>query len=196
MLSYNQLRKLSKTNSRSNRKILVEAIRKEAQEASKRINNLSKYSQKVGPTRAHSFALDRLEGDLKSLGIKTPGSLSSKQNSTLAKQLDALQSFNRSVTSTPKGIKAQEKLLKQNMRSIGAVVPRGENWDRMLEIFSSEAFAEFESFGSSRRFAIAYEAAKRGITNEDLERIQSEYKAGKKLDEAWNDVAGFRPLLI
>lgn len=196
MLSYNKLRKLSKTNSRSNRKILVEAIRKEAQEASKRINNLSKYSQKVGPTRAHSFALDRLEGDLKSLGIKTPGSLSSKQNSTLAKQLDALQSFNRSVTSTPKGIKAQEKLLKQNMRSIGAVVPRGENWDRMLEIFSSEAFAEFESFGSPRRFAIAYEAAKRGITNEDLERIQSEYKAGKKLDEAWNDVAGFRPLLI
>ena len=196
MLSYNQLRKLSKTNSRSNRKILVEAIRKEAQEASKRIKNLGKYSQKVGSTRAHSFALDRLEGDLKSLGIKTPGSLSSKQNSTLAKQLDALQSFNRSVTSTPKGIKAQEQLLKQNMRSIGAVVPRGENWDRMLEIFSSEAFAEFESFGSSRRFAIAYEAAKRNITNEDLERIQSEYKAGKKLDEAWNDVAGFRPLLI
>ena len=196
MLSYNQLRKLSKTNSRSNRKILVEAIRKEAQEASKRIKNLGKYSQKVGSTRAHSFALDRLEGDLKSLGIKTPGSLSSKQNSTLAKQLDALQSFNRSVTSTPKGIKAQEKLLKQNMRSIGAVVPRGENWDRMLEIFSSEAFAEFESFGSPRRFAIAYEAAKRGITNEDLERIQADYKAGKKLDEAWNDVAGFRPLLI
>lgn len=196
MLSYNQLRKLSKTNSRSNRKILVEAIRKEAQEASKRIKNLGKYSQKVGSTRAHSFALDRLEGDLKSLGIKTPGSLSSKQNSTLAKQLDALQSFNRSVTSTPKGIKAQEKLLKQNMRSIGALVPRGENWDRMLEIFSSEAFAEFESFGSPRRFAIAYEAAKRGITNEDLERIQADYKAGKKLDEAWNDVAGFRPLLI
>lgn len=196
MLGYRRLRTLAKTNSRANRSELVENIKREAAITRQRILDLKRYETKVGSARAHSFALDRLLGDLESLGVSKVGDLSSKQNADLAKQLSALQDFNRSITSTPKGIKAQEKLLKKNMKSIGATIPRGENWDRMVEIFTSEAFAEFESFGSSRRFAIAYEAARRKITYEDLERIQEEYKAGKKLDEAWNDVAGFRPLLI
>lgn len=196
MLSYQQLRRLARVNSRRNRAVLVGEILDQAHIAKQRLKALDAYEAKVGTARAHSFARDRLEGDMKSLGLGRIGDLSSRSNESLAKQLSALQSFNQSITSTPKGIRVQEKLLRKNMKSAGVTVPRGENWDRMLEIFSSEAFAEFESFGSSRRFKIAYEAARRKITDEDLEKIQEDYKAGKKLDEAWNDVAGFRPLLI
>lgn len=196
MLSYQQLRSLARVNSRRNRAVLVGEILDEAAITKQRLKELDAYESKVGTARAHSFARDRLEGDMKSLGLRLIGDLSSRSNESLAKQLSALQSFNQSITSTPKGIRAQEKLLRKNMKSAGVAVPRGDNWDRMVEIFSSEAFAEFESFGSSRRFKIAYEAARRKITDEDLEKIQEDYKAGKKLDEAWNDVAGFRPLLI
>lgn len=192
------LRQLSLTNSRKNRKELVKEINKQAKIAKRRIEALKKYESKVGAVRAQSFALDKLTGSLNSLDLTLSklGSKKSRQNAQLARQLDALQTFNQSVTSTPTGIKRQEKLLKANIRGAGLKVARGSNWERMVEIFSSEAFKEFETFGSSRRFAIAYESAKRKVSDEDLEKIMQDYKEGKTINEAWNDTAGFKPLLL
>lgn len=197
MTSY-RLRKLALSNSRANRKELTNEIKKQAKIAKKRIESLTRYSQKVGEIRAHSFALDKLEGSLESLNlsIDTLGSLKSRQNSQLARQLDVLQEFNRSMTSTPSGIKKQEKLLRANIRASGITVARGSNWERMVEIFSSDAFKEFETFGSTRRFAIAYEAAKRKVTDEDLEKIMEDYRKGMTINEAWKNTAGFKPLLL
>lgn len=193
-----QLRKLASSNTRANRKQLVAEIKKQANITQKRVASLQRYEEKVGPIRAHSFALDKLQGSLKSLGIttSTTGSLKSRQNSTLARQLSALQEFNRSMTSTPTGIRKQESILRSNLKSAGFSVPRGKNWDRMVEIFSSEAFKEFETFGSGRRFAIATEATKRKVTDEDLDKIMQMYREGLSLDEAWYKQAKFKPLLL
>lgn len=196
MISDYQLRKLASRNSRANRRTLTAAIKKEAAKAEKRIAKLRAYQTKVGEIRGHSYALDRLEGAMKSLDIRRLNSLKSRQNSSLARQLSALQEFNTSVTSTPTGIRRQERLLRKNIKEAGLSVARGENWNRMIEIFSSEAFAEFETFGSPRRFAIAYEAAKRKVTDEDLEKIMDDYRKGASLDKAWYDTAGFKPLLL
>lgn len=193
-----RLKQLSTNNSRKNRKELVNEIKKVAKITTERITKLKEYESKVGPVKAHSFALDKLTGALQSLDLtlENPGSLKSRQNSSLARQIDILQTFNKSMTSTPQGIKKQEKLLRQNIKSAGITVPRGENWNRMLEIFSSDAFSEFETFGSPRRFAIAYEAAKRKVTDSDLDKIMKDYREGMSLDEAWYNTAGFSPLLL
>lgn len=197
MTSY-RIRKLALSNSRANRKELANEIRKQAKIAQKRLSSLQRYRQKVGEVRGHSFALDKLEGSLESLdlSLQNLGSLKSRQNAQLARQLDVLQEFNRSMTSTPSGIKKQEKLLRANIRASGITVARGSNWERMVEIFASDAFKEFETFGSPRRFAIAYEAAKRKVTDADLEKIMEDYRNGMTINEAWKNTAGFKPLLL
>lgn len=192
-----EIRKLSLSNSRANRRKLKAAIQKAAKTAKRKIRTLEKYQKKVGETRGHSFALDKLESSLKSIGSKGVSDLSSRQNAQLARQLSIIQAFNESTTSTVKGIKEQEKLLKRSLESEGIKVPRGKNWDKMLEIFASDAFKEFEGFGSYTRFQIAYEAVQSDVTAEELDKLMEEYrKGGETLDNLWEKYAGFNPFTL
>lgn len=192
-----EIRKLSLSNSRANRRKLKSAIQKAAKTAERKVRTLEKYKKKVGEARGRSFALDKLESGLKSIGSKGIGDLSSRQNSQLARQLSILQAFNESTTSTVKGLKEQEKLLRRSLESQGIKAPRGEKWDRMLEIFASDAFKEFEEYGSYTRFQIAYEAVQSNVTAEELDKMMEEYRTGADtLDNLWDKYAGFNPFTI
>lgn len=201
-----QIKRLSLTDNAKNRALLLDEIQRQSKIAKSKIAKLEAYKKRTSEVRAHSFARDKLEGDLKSLSLSESTFGTTSENATtaeLARQLTAIQAFNQSTTSTVSGIKEQQSNLRRVLRDAGLPVPRGRNWDLLLEVFSSEAFTEFETWGSSRRFAIALEAVKRKVTEEALNKIMEDYKKSRKqegkratLDNLWEEHAGFNPFLM
>lgn len=198
-----ELKKLARNDTQENRAKLRKQIAKAGATAEKKIERLKNYEQKAGSARAHSFALDKLKGDMESLGIKKPTESAGETTADLARQLSAIQSFNEAKTSTIGGIKEQESNLRRVLRDADIAIPRGKNWDLLLEVFSSEAFAEFETWGSERRFKIATMAVKKGVTAETLNTIMEEYRKGRQsegkratLDTLWKEHVGFNPFLV
>lgn len=201
-----QIKRLSLTDSAKNRALLADEIERQSKIAKSKIAKLEAYKNRTSEVRAHSFARDKLAGGLKSLSLTESTIDTVSENATtaeLARQLTTIQAFNQSDTSNVSGIEAQQRNLRRVLRFAGLPVPRGRNWDLLLEVFSSEAFEEFQTWGSPRRFAIALEAVKRKVTKEALDTIMEEYKKsrtqeGKRatLDNLWEEHAGFNPFLM
>lgn len=198
-----KLKKLSYHDTSETRAELKTYISKIGRTAQKKLDKLDAYASKTSDIRAHSFAREKLEGDLESLGLTTdalePSTLGNLTSAELARLASAIQAFNQSTTSTVTGIKEQQTNLRRVLREADIAVPRGENWDKLLEVFSSEAFSEFETWSSGRRFKIATQAVKAGIGQEELDALMEEYrknKANATLDVLWDKWVGFNPFLV
>lgn len=198
-----KLKKLSYHDTPETRAELKTYIAKIGKTAQKKLDKLDEYASKASEVRAHSFAREKLEGALESLDLTTdaldPSTLDGLTAAELARLASAIQAFNQSETSSVTGIKKQQSNLRRVLRDAGIAVPRGENWDKLLEVFSSEAFSEFETWSSGRRFKIATQAVKAGIGKEELDALMEEYRENKDnatLDVLWDKWVGFNPFLV
>lgn len=168
---------------------------KEASKASRKMKKLKEYEKRVGKTRAHSFARDIFEASSESIGVDNIY-IPSDDTETLAKQLAALTSFNESVTSTISGVKEQELELKRRLKEKGLKVPRGKNWERLVEIFSSDAMRDLEDFSSDRRFKTVIALVDAKVTMDKLESLWADYEKGTLIDNAWEQWTGINPFLL
>lgn len=168
---------------------------KEASKASRKMKKLKEYEKRVGKARSHSYARDIFEAASDSIGVDsiyTP----SDDTEILAKQLAALTAFNESVTSTISGVKEQELQLKRRLKEKGLKIPRGKNWERLVEIFSSDAMKDLEDFSSDRRFKTVIALVDAKITMDKLEGLWTDYEKGTLIDNAWEQWTGINPFLL